>query len=128
MFAGATIVGGSVSTTVTACLAPAELPAASVAVCVTTVVPCGKVLPEGGLDVSAATPTLSVAAGSNVTTALHRPGAVLTVWFAGALIVGGSVSTTLTVKLQFAVFPAASVAVAVTVVVPTGKAEPGAWL
>ena len=46
----------------------------------------------------------------------------------GQIITGGSVSTTVTVKLQLAVSPAASVAVQVTVVVPTGKVEPEAGL
>ena len=41
-------------------------------------------------------------------------------------MVGFSASTTVTVKEQLAVLPAASVAVAVTVVVPTGNAVPEA--
>ena len=39
-------------------------------------------------------------------------------------MVGFSVSLTVTVKLQVAVFPEASVAVQVTVVVPLGNSEP----
>ena len=39
---------------------------------------------------------------------------------------GGVVSKILTVKLQEAVLPPPSVAVAVTVVMPSGKLEPGA--
>ncbi len=39
---------------------------------------------------------------------------------------GGVVSSTVIVKLQVAEFPAASVAVQVTVVVPKGKSEPEA--
>jgi hypothetical protein len=42
------------------------------------------------------------------------------------MIVGCSASLTLTVKVQEAVLPAASVAAQVTVAVPTGKNEPEA--
>ena len=48
--------------------------------------------------------------------------------FAGHVIDGFWASTTVTVKVQLAVFPAASVAVAVTVVVPTGKKLPDTGL
>jgi hypothetical protein len=48
--------------------------------------------------------------------------------FAWLLLVGGCVSLTPTVKEQLAEFPAASVAICVTVVVPTGKKEPDAGL
>src|SRR5215471_9902500 len=43
------------------------------------------------------------------------------------VITGGSMSLTVTVKLQVLELPAASVAVACTVVVPTGKLEPDRW-
>jgi len=42
------------------------------------------------------------------------------------VITGGVMSLTVTVKLQLDELPAASVAVACTVVVPTGKLEPEA--
>ena len=42
----------------------------------------------------------------------------------GRLIVGGDASCTVTVKVSVAVFPSASDAVQVTVVVPTGNKEP----
>ena len=45
-----------------------------------------------------------------------------------SVMTGGVTSLTVTLKVQLFVFPAASVAVAVTVVVPTGKAEPDAGL
>src|SRR6185436_3310073 len=45
---------------------------------------------------------------------------------AGQVIVGGSASVTVTVKLPRAALPALSVAVQLTVVAPTGKAEPAA--
>ena len=40
------------------------------------------------------------------------------------MICGGVVSTTVTVNVQVEMLPAASVATAVTVVVPTGKTDP----
>jgi len=43
----------------------------------------------------------------------------------GQTMDGGATSTTRTWKLHVAVFPAASVAVHVTVVTPSGKMEPG---
>jgi hypothetical protein len=43
---------------------------------------------------------------------------------AGQVRMGGVVSTTVTVKLQVAVWPAVSVAVQFTVVVPTAKKAP----
>ena len=47
--------------------------------------------------------------------------------FAGHVITGGVVSrTTVTVNVQVALFPKASVAVQVTVVVPTGNGDPDA--
>ena len=42
----------------------------------------------------------------------------------GHIIVGGSLSLTMTLKLQLLVFPAASMAVHKTVLVPFGKSEP----
>ena len=57
---------------------------------------------------------------------VHRPGVLFTVTFEGQVIVGGCVSLTVTVKLHCAVLPEASVAVEVTVVVPTGNTEPEA--
>src|SRR6187200_405206 len=46
----------------------------------------------------------------------------------GQVICGASVSLTVTVKVQTLVLPEASVAMLVTVVVPTGNAEPEAGL
>ena len=43
---------------------------------------------------------------------------------AGQVITGGILSTTVTVNAQIAVLPAASVAVAITVVVPIGNVLP----
>jgi hypothetical protein len=52
----------------------------------------------------------------------------LTLISAGQAICGGSVSLTVIVKEQVAVLPDASVAVAVTVVVPGGNVEPDGGL
>ena len=52
------------------------------------------------------------------------PAALLTVILDGQVIVGSSVSVTVTVKLQVAVLAEASVTWKVLVVVPTGKADP----
>jgi hypothetical protein len=83
------MVGGAVSTTVTVKVQLAELPAISVAVDVTMVVPFGKVEPEGGMLVMDTTPQLSVATGTYLTTAEHAPVSLATVWFDGHTIVGG---------------------------------------
>jgi hypothetical protein len=53
---------------------------------------------------------------------------VVTVWFGGQVITGGWVSLTVTVKVQLAVLPEASLTVQVTVVTPFGKLEPDAGL
>ena len=123
MFAGATIVGLVLSLTVTVCVAVAVLPELSVTVQITVVVPSGKV--PGALFVTEATPQLSAVVGvpSVTPNALHDEFA-LTVTLAGAVIVGFCVSLTVTVKLAVVAFPAPSVAVYVTVVVPSGKVAP----
>ena len=43
---------------------------------------------------------------------------------AGQVITGASVSLTVTINVQVSALPAGSVAIQVTVVVPTGNAEP----
>ena len=72
------------------------------------------------------TPQLSVAVGATqVTTDSHTPAVFDTEISAGhELITGSSVSVTTTSKLHVTLFPAASVAVYVTVVVPTGNTSP----
>jgi uncharacterized protein (DUF983 family) len=67
---------------------------------------------------------LSDAIGNGyVATPLQSPGVLFTVTFAGHVIVGGWLSTTVIVKVQAAV-PQILVAVAVTMVVPLGKNVP----
>jgi hypothetical protein len=97
----------------------------SVAVAVTVVVPTGKKLPDAGDEMTVTPGKLSVAVGAKVTTA--PPGDVsFAVMFAGHVIEGGCVSLTLMVKVHVTVLLAESVAVAVSVVVPTGKKLPDA--
>src|SRR6185503_13703554 len=105
------------------------LPAASVAEQLTVVVPFGKAVPEAGLHVTAPKPgQLSEALVVNETTAEHWPGSVFTAMFAGQVSTGGSLSVTVTVKLQLPALSAASVAEQLTVVDPFGKAVPEAGL
>ena len=127
MFAGQLIVGFTASFTVTVNEQAAVRPAPSVTVQLTDVVPLGKATPEAGVQTTAPCPSgqLSVAVGSNVTTAVQAPASVLPVIFAGQVIDGGWLSFTVTVNEQEAVRPAASVNVQLTVVVPFGKAVPG---
>jgi hypothetical protein len=126
ILAGHVIVGFCASTTVTVNVQDAVLPDASVAVTVTVVVPTGKKLPDAGLELTVTPGQLSLADGKlYVTTAPHWLVVLFTVMFAGQLpIVGFCASTTVTVNVQLDVLPAASVAVAVTVVVPLGKKLP----
>jgi hypothetical protein len=61
-----------------------------------------------------------------LTVAAQAPPDALTVTFAGHVTVGSMSSVTVTVKVQVPVLPDPSVAVHVTVVVPTGKLVPDA--
>jgi hypothetical protein len=100
----------------------------SVAVLFTVVVPTGNAEPLEGVLIMVETPQLSVAVTVNVTLLVHWPAAALTVMLAGQTMLGGWLSLTVTVKLQVLVLPWISVAVLLTVVVPTGKADPLAGL
>ena len=111
------------SRTVTVKVFVETLPSTSVAVTVTVVVPIAKVEFDGIDTVTDATPTASVAVGAYVACAPVGPVAS-TVMF-GAVITGGVVSTTVTVNVAVDVFPAASFAVTVTVVVPNGEHRAG---
>jgi hypothetical protein len=101
----------------------AELPQPSEPVQVTTVVPTGKVLPLGGLQTTPMGGQPPLADGSQVTTA---PAALVakTVMLAGQVTTIGGHGLTVTVKLQVWLWPQWSLAVQVTVVVPTGKVLP----
>ena len=68
---------------------------------------------------------LSVPVGVlKLTTAEQRPGEVFAVMLAGQVTLGAWPSTTVTVKLQVPVRPAASVALKVTELAPIGKLDP----
>ena len=92
---------------------------------VTVVVPTGNRLPEAGRETTVAE-QLSVVLTVKFTIAPHTPGSVFRVMLAGQVMVGGSTSLTMMVKLHVDVLPAASVEVEFTVEVPTGKNDPEA--
>src|SRR5207247_1254880 len=106
----------------------AVLPLASVAVLVTVVVPTTKLLPLAGLLLTVTPGQLPVALTVKFTTLLQSPSAAFTVKSLGHVMTGGSVLLTVTVKVQLEVLPCPSVAVLVTVVVPTAKLVPLAGL
>lgn len=110
--------------TVTVKLQRAVLPEVSVAMQLTVVMPLGKVAPEGGLQDAMTSAQLSLALTVNRTRCSQAPAAAVTVMFAGQVIIGGSLSRTVTVKLQVAEPPKVSIATQFTGVVPRGKAEP----
>jgi hypothetical protein len=125
---GTVITGGVVSlnTIVTWNDALPVLPWASVAVHVTVVVPTGKFEPEAGVHVGVIGPsTVSLAVAVNVST-FPDADPVLSVMSAGTVTVGGVVSCTVTWKEALLEFPAASLAVQLTVVVPSGNVDPDA--
>jgi len=124
MLAGQVTTGFSLSLTVTLKPQLAVLPLVSVAVQVTGVVPLAKVAPLAGLHTKVVPGQLSLTIGAKPTTRPQRPGAVLVTMLAGHTMEGGSESLTVTLKLQLAVLPDASVAVQVTVFVPLAKTLP----
>ena len=69
----------------------------------------------------------SVISGT-ITSASHSPASATTTMSSEHAINGSSLSVTVTVNEHSAEFPESSVAVTVTVVVPTGKRLPDAWL
>jgi hypothetical protein len=116
--------GPSVSVTVTVNEQVAVLPAASVAAEVTVVVPTGNTLPDAGTELTVTPGQLSVAVGEKLTTAPQSPVVLPVVIFAGQVTTGGCTSLTRTVNVQ----AGPENVLAVTVVIPTGKKEPEAWL
>ena len=105
----------------------AVLPEASVTLKVFIDVPTGNAAPEANpvVCVVVAPAQLSAPTGAvNATTFEQRPGSLLPVIFAGQVIVGSSLSVMVTVKLQVAVLPTASVAVNVFVVMPARNVAP----
>lgn len=123
---GSDSTGGVVSTTVTANDFDAALPAASVAVHVTVVVPRANMLPDPGTHTGTIDPlTRSVALAAKVAVAPDAPAASL-LMFAGTVTVGALVSRTVTVNDPVAWLPALSDALQFTVVTPSGNVLPDA--
>ncbi len=120
------MVGASVSLTVTVKEQVAVLPEPSVTVKPFEVVPEGKLDPLAKPAVCAKLDPaqLSLKLTEYVTIAAHWPGSLLTTTLAGQVMVGISVSLTVTVKEQVAVLPEPSVTVKLLAVVPEGKLEP----
>src|ERR1041385_8663489 len=122
---GQVIAGFCVSKIVTVKVQVLRLPLASVAVLVTVVTPTGKVLPLAMLLTKFVTLQLSLALTANVTLLrLQWPGSAVKTRLPGQVTAGFCVSRIVTVKVQLLALPLASVAVLVTVVVPTGKGLP----
>jgi hypothetical protein len=109
--------------TVTVKLQLDVLPAASVAVDITVVLPTGKTEPDAGLLTAVALEQLSLAVTVKLTTA-PEPELALTVMLAGQLIAGAVLSMTVIVCVALAVRPTASVAVKVRVITSGLAAEP----
>jgi hypothetical protein len=127
--AGQTVnTGASLSVTLTVNAHMLKLPLASVAVNETLVTPMGKVDPlvKPAVCVIINPGQLSLATGAaQLTTAPHTPGLLFTEIFIGHEVnTGNWLSVTVTTNEQVAVFPPASVAVKVTLVMPTGKTDP----
>jgi hypothetical protein len=118
--------GAVVSRTVTVKLFDPVLPLESCAVQVTVVAPMGNVAPEPGEHDGVRAPsTSSFALAEKLTAAPPEPVASV-VMFPGTVTIGETPSVTVTVKEALPVFPPLSVAVQVTVVVPTTKVLPEA--
>jgi len=124
MSPGTVSIGGAESLTVIVNDAEAELPEPSVAVQVTVVVPSGNVLPEEGAQTSVGVGSIASTALAVYVTTAPDGLVACTVMFAGTVTTGGVVSWTVTENDPEPVLLCASVAVQLTVVVPTGKVPP----
>lgn len=126
MLEGHVSVGGVTSRTFTLKRDVELFPAESCAVQVMSVEPTANELPDPGVQVTAIGDVqLSVAVGvGKLTVAEHAVAEAFTETFAGGAICGGAPSVTVTVNEHVDVFPAASTAVAVTVVFPGWNTEP----
>src|SRR2546422_1973768 len=118
--------GRWVSLTVTVKVQFELLPDASVAMHTTLVVPLAKLEPDAGTHRIEPPRQLSVKLAVKLTLLVHCPGAALTAMLPGQLGTGRWVSLTVTVNVQFELFPDASVAMHTTLVVPLAKLEPDA--
>jgi hypothetical protein len=109
--------------TLTVKLQVIELLDVSMAVHVTVLVPVGKQKPDGGEQKLVRTTQLSVTVGPLKLTTTH--GFVLpTTMSDGQVIIGASMSCTITLKVLVLLLPDESMAVQDTVLVPTSKVEP----
>src|SRR5919108_683283 len=130
---GCGVPGGGCGRTVSTAVARALFPLASVAVNVIVVAPTGSTAGASFVIVGCgSTMSLAEAAARNAWTGSDAEGmpvslVAFTKLAGGTTIRGGVVSTTVTSKLAEAVFPCESVAVHVTLVLPSGKVfpEPG---
>ena len=121
---GTVMTGAVVSLTVTMNEADPLLPRASLAVQFTVVGPSGKIVPLAGLHVGGTMPSMvSVADVVKVNAPPVAPVASI-VALAGTVTTGGVVSATVTVNDAVLMFPRASLAVQLTVVVPSGNVAP----
>ena len=120
MFAGAVISGSSSSTTITVCSAVASLPLTSITVHITVFVPKGKT--SGALLLNDRTSQLSETSGSprSISPDSQPLVTVRVLTVGGAMMVGSSLSTTVTVCTAVSVLPLPSTTVHITLVVPTG--------
>ena len=103
------------------------LPLLSVAVQVTVVEPSGKLLPEAGSQTTLTESSQSsVAVGRSNSTWIDSPIELHSTTRSSGQVISGVIvsAATVTLKVQELELPEASVAVAVTVVVPTGKSVP----
>src|SRR6266481_6402630 len=118
---GQVMEGGWLSVTITSCGQVAVLPWESVAVQITVFVPTGNI--AEALLVTVTAPQLSETVGALSVTlvAPHKPGEATTVTSAGQVMEGGWLSVTITSCGQVVVLPCESVAVQITVFVPTGN-------
>src|SRR5215831_11015919 len=106
ILAGQLMTGGVLSITVTVCVAVVELPEPSVAVQVMVVVPTGKVFPDGERLTDTEQLSLAVAVpGSTTVSQVVAPGPVYAVTFAGGVMVGGVLSTTVNVMVFSVTLP-----------------------
>src|SRR5436190_8881064 len=84
----------------------------------------GNIDPEAGKQVIVRGPSIASLAEAVKLTGAPDGFNAVTVISTGRVNIGGVLSTTVTVKLPFAVFPFESVAEQLTVVVPKGNIEP----
>src|SRR5258708_2794606 len=105
----------------TGCGQVAVLPCESVAVQITVLVPTGNIAGAWFVTVTALQLSETVGVLSVTLVAPHRPGEATTATSAGQVIEGGWLSVTITSCGQVVVLPCESVAVQITVFVPTGN-------